>query len=181
MNSSSDLDPIIRRARRRPLWSPLASTREVHFDRSAIERIVPHRDEALLLDTITAVDLEHGFGRALRTLRPDDPGFRGHFPREPIYPGTRLVELIGQAGGCMLYFYGRQTLELPTGIHPHQIRVLKIHHAVFLDAVRPGDELTVLTQMLVCDEMTAIFVGQAINQSGVICTVTAVEVYLVDL
>ena len=58
---------VIRSARRHPLWENRASTRETAIGREALERILPHRGAMLMLDEITAIDLEPRCIRATAT------------------------------------------------------------------------------------------------------------------
>jgi 3-hydroxymyristoyl/3-hydroxydecanoyl-(acyl carrier protein) dehydratase len=84
-------DDVIKRARRHPLFSPASTTAEVDLGPAAIERLLPHRPPMLLVDRISAVDLEQQALRAHRRIDPDDPLLAGHFPGDPVYPGALLV------------------------------------------------------------------------------------------
>ena len=176
---ASDFAALIRSARRRPLWTPLPSTHEVRLGRAKIERILPHRGRSLLLDEVTALDLDQGCGCARRQLDPDDPAFEGHFPGDPLYPGAQQLELVGQAGGCLLHFLHHRSLAGPDETRPAAMRVVKVHHALFLAEVRPGDALSVLVKALVTDELTSIFAGQIVR-GETICAVAILEVCFVD-
>ncbi|MEA3209667.1 MAG: 3-hydroxyacyl-[acyl-carrier-protein] dehydratase [Chthoniobacter sp.] len=176
---SQEFDPLVRRARTRPLWTPLSTTREVQYGRAEVERILPHRGRSLLVDAVTAVDLDQWGCRALRQVAADDPGFDGHFPGEPLYPGSLQLELVGQTGGCLLHFLDSNSCVIREDARARNGRVIKLHHALFLAEVRPGDVMTVLVKGLVNDEMTSIFAGQVLR-GETICTVTIMEVYFVD-
>ncbi len=176
---TGEFDGLVRSARKHPLWTPRSTTREVRLPREAIERILPHRGRGLLLDEITAIDHEQRCCRARRTIAPDDPGFEGHFPGEPLYPGALQVELIGQTGLALLDFLARGTWTISPEARPRRARALKIHHALFAAEVLPGDSLTVLAKALVDDELTSIFAGQLLRMDT-ICALAIVEVYYVD-
>jgi len=176
---AEEFDRLLRRARKLPLWTPAPTTRELQLGRAEVERILPHRGRSLLVDAVTAVDLEQTCGRAVRRVTIDDPGFDGHFPGDPLYPGSLQLELVGQVGGCLFHFVEAQTCSIADDPRPRQVRVIKVHHALFLTEVRPGDALTVLVRGLVNDEITSIFAGQ-ILRGDTICTVAIMEVYFVD-
>lgn len=86
------------------------------------------------------------------------------------------MEIIGQLG---LYLLGLADKALPqTTPTPRHVRILKIHHAVFLKEVKPGDDLTVLATVVESDEFTAVCAGRIIKGEA-ICAFAIVEVYFV--
>ena len=68
------------------------------MDREEIIRILPHRDDMLLLD-----DIAESGGEAVGhyTVRGDEFFLRGHFPQNPIVPGVILCEILAQSA-CVL-------------------------------------------------------------------------------
>jgi hypothetical protein len=59
------------------------------------------------------------------------------------------------------------------------VRALKIHTALFLTEVLPGDELTILASLLESDGYGAICAGQLLK-GGVPASFAVMEVYLVE-
>ena len=114
-----------------------------HFGRTEIERILPHRDPILLIDYIDLIELETSLIRGSRTISPDDPVFEGHFPGVPIYPGTSIVEMIGQLSLCLYHFVRNQTREIDSNAHAVNLRATKILGAHFLAPVAPGDRVEI--------------------------------------
>ncbi len=89
---------LARAGKKRPLWTPGPSTREVFLGRAAVERLLPHRDPFLFVERITAIDLDVPGIAGRRRIDPADPLFAGHFPGAPLYPGVLQLETMGQLG-----------------------------------------------------------------------------------
>ena len=129
------LDLRLRRARREPLWQPGPATRAVGFQGEALERLVRHRPPFLLVDAITAYDLDQGAIAGRRRVDPADPVLAGHFPGNPVYPGVLLLEAMAQ----VLAALGPLLVDGPAeDVFAASCR------AVFLQAVYPGDALVLL-------------------------------------
>jgi len=175
----AELTALLRSGKRRPIYEASASTRDVEHGRRAIERLLPHRDPFLFVDLITRVDLEQRALTAQRSIDPDDPVFVGHFPGYPIYPGVLQLETMGQAGICLTHFLRNGTLEVSADTTPCDVRAFKIHSAVFVEEVGPGDELTIEARLLSDDSMTAVCLGQ-LRRGPAIASLAVMEVYFVD-
>ncbi len=68
------------------------------MDRNEIMKILPHRDDMLLLDEAEKIG-DTAIGRY--TVRGDEFFLRGHFPDNPIVPGVILCEILAQSA-CVL-------------------------------------------------------------------------------
>ena len=154
--------------RRKALWLPATSTTCVSFGRAEIERFVPHRAPFLLIDEVTALDLEQEAAQARRSIDPTDPVFAGHFPGDPVYPGMLQLEMAGQLG----VWLAQRLASSPDG--GSSIRAIKVHHAVFAAPVLPGDDVEIRAQMLSDDGVTAVVAGQIAGARGV-AAVAAME------
>lgn len=150
---------------RDPLWRPGPTTRAVNHGRAAIERILEHRDPFLFVDAILDVDLE---ARALRALA---------VPLGPVSSEFLSLEIMGQAGLCLIHFCETGSVEIARDATPLKARALKIRDAHLEAEVRPGDELTVLARLLDSDSYTATCAGQLVRD-GTICAAAVMEVYL---
>jgi 3-hydroxymyristoyl/3-hydroxydecanoyl-(acyl carrier protein) dehydratase len=178
MTGKEEYEPIIRRAMRRPLWNHSAATRLVKMERPRIERLIPHRDPFLLVDTITALDFEQRAVEGMRRISPRDPVFTGHFPDRPIYPGVLLLEMMGQLGLCLLGLEEQQPVSgaETEGASLAGVRLIRIHSSLFAAPVLPGDEVTLRALLLEDSGVTFTFAGQA-SRGETICALGVMEVY----
>lgn len=156
----AELAALTRACKRRPLWEPGATTWTLSLERDAVCRLLPHREPFLFVERVTAVDLARRAIAGSRRIDPADPVFAGHFPGAPIYPGVLQLETIGQLAICLASLLEHRGELPPVGAAPPDVRALKIHTALFPEAVRPGDELSILATMIEHDEFGAICAGQ---------------------
>ena len=172
-------DKLIRRGRKRPLFTPGETTRPVALGREQIERMVPHRPPFLLVERITAVDLTERALIGARRVDPADPILAGHFPGDPVYPGVLLVETMAQLCICLQHLTGKGRVEVLPEDEPPRLRLLRVHHAVFAAEARPGDELTIIGKLLEDSGYTAQLAGQVLK-GETICALAIMEAMLLD-
>ena len=97
------------------------------MNREEIEKILPHRDNMLLLDEVREED---GTAVGIYRVRGDEFFLKGHFPGNPIVPGVILCEILAQSA-CVLMRDRIKSGQLPvyTGLNGVKFR----------SPVRPGD------------------------------------------
>jgi 3-hydroxymyristoyl/3-hydroxydecanoyl-(acyl carrier protein) dehydratase len=177
--SPEELSALTRAGKKRRLWTPGSSTVTVDYGREVVERLLPHRAPMLFVDRITAIDRSVPGIAGTRRIDPKDPVFEGHFPGFPIYPGVLELETMGQLGICLAHFAARGSDVVAADAKPANVRALKIHTALFLAEVLPGDELTILATLLDANDQTAICAGQLLKGEAV-TAFAVMEVYLVE-
>ena len=69
------------------------------MNQEEIKKILPHRDNMLLIDEAELRD-EAAYGK--KTIRPDEWFLKGHFPGNPVVPGVILCEILAQSA-CVLF------------------------------------------------------------------------------
>ena len=142
--------------------------------------MLPHRDPFLLLDHIEWVDLKEGAISGRRYIDPDDPVFAGHFPGDPVYPGVLLIEMMGQLGLCLQYLSICGDGEVESGDEPPRFRLLKVHQALFLEAVQPGETVEVQARTIEDGDYVSTCVGQVLGDDKVRALAVS-EVYCQDV
>ena len=118
----------------------------------ALAPYLPQKDSFLLLDEI----IDHDFMKSVvikKTLLQEDPIFKNHFPDNPIYPGSYLIEMSAQAAQ-LIFIPLEDFLKSNESINQKNIlrgRVLKVENVKFIEEVKPGQTLeaqVVLNQFL---------------------------------
>lgn len=106
----------------------------VMADAMDIMKILPHRYPMLLIDAI--IEYEAGaFAVGRKRFSYNEPYFQGHYPKQPIVPGTILLEGLSQAasfailsgeirGGQPAVHRSRRAAFLPGGF-PRRLRYLQ--------------------------------------------------------
>ncbi len=97
------------------------------MNKEEIKKILPHRDDMLLIDEAERVG-DTAKGRYL--VRGDEFFLRGHFPGAPVVPGVMLCEMLAQSA-CVLLADGMGEGKIPMFTGMNNVR--------FKNPVRPGD------------------------------------------
>lgn len=97
------------------------------MNKEEIMKILPHRDNMLLIDDAENID---GVAVGHYTVKGDEFFLKGHFPGNPIVPGVILCEILAQSACVLLEG------ELAAGKLPVYTGLDKVK---FRNPVRPGD------------------------------------------
>lgn len=123
-------------------------------------QLIPHRPPFLLLDEIVGFDRCAASLTAHRSVDPNDPVFAGHFPAKPIYPGALQLEIIAQAGACLLSQHGSDAPFPRVPSAPPSFVGTRVHHASFLHPVLPGDKMVIRVKLILDDTVLMTIGGQ---------------------
>ena len=100
------------------------------MDQEAIKKILPHRDNMLLVQEAEVVD---GVAHAKYHVSGEEFFLKGHFPGNPVVPGVILCEMMAQGAAVLLA--GTSGME---GATPMFTSLDKVR---FKNPVKPGDTL----------------------------------------
>lgn len=101
-----------------------------------------------------------------------DDCFEHHFPGQPVYPGSLLIETMAQLGGALLELSLRGTLD-----YVPRCAVTTVN-AKFRDFVRPGDALTLRADVVSHHEDSAMVKVVGSRQGTRVCEAELLYVYL---
>jgi 3-hydroxyacyl-[acyl-carrier-protein] dehydratase len=100
----------------------------------------------VLLDRITRLEPPN-FAAGIKCVSLSDDTYADHFPGHPIMPGALIIESLAQLCGVLLEAARR--LEGQTDMHA---LLTMVDRARFRRAVRPGDKLDLVAEMIVARE-----------------------------
>ena len=104
-----------------------------------IQKVLKHRFPFLLIDRI--LELENGKRVvAIKNVTINDWFFQGHFPDQPIMPGTLITEAMAQTAIMLYHSAYKEELKTKADYYLGQIKVRFLHPVV------PGDQLKLLAQ-----------------------------------
>lgn len=95
--------------------------------------------------------------RGVKNVALSEDIFGDHFPDNPLYPGTMIVEALAQLGGFLLEFSVREGASDPRRAVLGQIEKAKFHHPC-----RPGDQIELRCTLLSQLEGAAQVEGEAL-------------------
>ena len=87
-----------------------------------------------MLDRVVAVDAGVR-ARAMKCVSANEPWCQGHFPGQPVFPGTLILESLSQIGAILAY------ASEPFDVSRSLMYFLGVDKVKFRNTVVPGDRL----------------------------------------
>ena len=113
------------------------------FGLDEILEIIPHRPPFLFVDRVIKF-VPDTIIVAERTLRAEEPWFKGHFPQKAIMPGVLVLDALAQTSGLLLGFSKKAT-GAPEG-EPPKLFYLASSNIKFLAPAYPGETLQLIAE-----------------------------------
>jgi 3-hydroxyacyl-[acyl-carrier-protein] dehydratase len=110
------------------------------LDSRNINRILPHKPPAVLLDSIVEVNPGHSV-LARKNITQCEPWMLGHFPGIPMLPAGMVIEAMLQA--CTILVYATDQFDPDTDI----VLLVGLNKTKFRRAIVPGDILEIEAQL----------------------------------
>jgi 3-hydroxyacyl-[acyl-carrier-protein] dehydratase len=123
-------------------------------------KFLPHGAEFRFLDRLMKLDGGKD-GDSEYKIRGDEPFLRGHFPREPIFPGVLLVEAAAQLAGVVAQSDPKISLL-------KNLKLTALRNVKILGAAKPGETIELHAKItgrlgnLVQAQATAIIAGKIV-------------------
>ncbi|MBI4869548.1 MAG: 3-hydroxyacyl-ACP dehydratase FabZ [Candidatus Wallbacteria bacterium] len=108
---------------------------------------IPHRPPFLFIDRILECTADRI--RTERTIRSDEPHFRGHYPGQPLMPGVLLCEAVVQSGAILVSRRLSDPALASAAASGSVVPVLtRLQDARFKRMVLPGDRVEMEAQIV---------------------------------
>jgi 3-hydroxymyristoyl/3-hydroxydecanoyl-(acyl carrier protein) dehydratase len=72
------------------------------LDSRTVKMFMPHRHAMALLDCVEQCCLQERRLRGYKNVARNEPVLIGHFPDDPVFPPSLIVEALAQAAGCLM-------------------------------------------------------------------------------
>ncbi len=127
-------------------------------EQEEVKKIIPHRAPMLFVDSVRIIE-EAKYFVGIRTFRPEEDFFKGHYPGYPIVPGVLLVESMAQSFGTAV-----MTMDFAKGKTPLFIGA---EEAKFKCPVKPGDTVYMAIEALRVGKISRMYGEAYVN--GELC------------
>lgn len=175
MKKKINYEKLARSFSKKKILSLPKSKSSVNYGIDYIKKIIKHRPPFLLIDKIEQIYPDEKIIKGSYLIKKDDPILKGHFPDYPIFPGVMHIEMIGQLGLCLHRILSK---EVANSDISEEVRLIKIHHAIFLEELSTNDKADIVYKEFESDEFTVKGVGQILKK-GKICSTAIAEFYKV--
>ena len=119
----------------------MSARRGVRLHIPKILEILPHRYPFVMVDRVTELIAGESI-RGHKCVSANEPWCQGHFPGQPIYPGTLILESLSQIGAILAY------ASEPFDVSRSLMYFLGVDKVKFRNTVVPGDRLDLKVEVV---------------------------------
>jgi beta-hydroxyacyl-ACP dehydratase FabZ len=117
----------------------------IMLEANQIAARLPHKYPMLMVDRI--LHIEEGVRAiGLKNVTSDESYVEGHFPSEPIMPGTLVIECMAQTAALAFGHNDQDTSRMASSKKPRYL--VRIQNMKFRKKVIPGDQLIIEVRIL---------------------------------
>ncbi len=127
--------------------------------REAIARVNPHRGAIVQLDEILWHSEDFTAAVGVKHVRDDEFWVDGHVPGNPLMPGVLMLEAAAQLTSYL--YYNRNPTDCFAGF-------TRIEDTAFRGAVRPGDDLHLLSKVIKYNPKRFVSAVQGLVDGGLV-------------
>ena len=126
-----------------PLKKERTMNNETLFGLDEILDIIPHRPPFLFVDRVVRF-IPDKLIVAQRTIRADEPWFKGHFPQKAIMPGALVLDALAQTSGLLMGFSKKINPDIDQ--KPPKLFYLASSNVKFTSPALPGETLELISE-----------------------------------
>jgi len=110
----------------------------ISLSEEQVREVLPQRNRMLLVDTVGHLDLKNNCIQAYCDLSKRDDILKGHYPKQPIWPGALQIESMGQAGQILWTLQHSLSLDL--------VQITHIFNTRFISPIVPPGVVEIRAQ-----------------------------------
>jgi len=129
--------------------------------REDLEKILPHRKNALMIDGLYYDQGNENIIKAFKTVKNFDPFLDGHFPCNPMLPGYCQIELVNLAAASLIKLKSNGKMGNIATV------VREVSGVKYKEVIRPEDRLSIIVKLnQTRGNKLFVFSGEITNQAN---------------
>jgi len=156
--------------------APADTSGSFSVDGDIVKMFMPHRGAMALLDGVKECSLAEARLLGFKNVARNDPVLAGHFPDDPVFPPSLIIEALAQAAGCLmnLQYVAERGVNIKRlldktfaeNVEPPPLTVLAESRVTQTGLVRPGDQLLLSVRVKLRRGDIAVFSVEGSTDNG---------------